>query len=153
MNNKYCKNSTENLFYFFHRKSQFNKKNGLWIGWERKRGALLEFNDFVLGSTSTIFSHFSCKNPPFSQVKYIITLDSDTVLPMGMAKKMIATMAHPLNMPIIDEKKGIVVDGYGIMQPLVDFSYADKDRAAPGRARCDRRDRGTQRAATVRRVT
>ncbi|SEW26826.1 GH36-type glycosyl hydrolase domain-containing protein [[Clostridium] fimetarium] len=119
LNIKYSKTGTDK-FYFFHRASQFNKSNNKWIGWERKRGALMEFNELVLGSLDTSFIYSSCKNPPFSNVKYIITLDSDTILPMGMAKKMIGTMSHPLNRPIVDSKKGIVTEGYGIMQPRVD---------------------------------
>jgi len=119
LNKKYS-SSGKDKFYFFHRERQFNEKNNKWIGWERKRGALMEFNDLVLGSMDTSFCYCSCENPPFANVKYIITLDSDTILPMGVAKKMIATMAHPLNKPAIDKQKGIVTQGYGIMQPRID---------------------------------
>jgi hypothetical protein len=80
----------------------------------------MEFNDLVLGSTDTSFLYFSSNALPFSNIKYIITLDSDTILPMGMAKRMIGTMAHPLNRPVVDKQKGIVTEGYGLMQPRVD---------------------------------
>ncbi|MFA9423222.1 MAG: glycosyl transferase, partial [Sedimentibacter sp.] len=128
LNQKYCKNG-QDKFYFFHRDSQFNEKNNKWIGWERKRGALMEFNDFVLGSFDTSFSYASCNEPPFSNVKYIITLDSDTIMPMGVVKKMIGTMAHPLNQPIIDRKRGIVTEGYGLMQPKVDFDSESSNKS------------------------
>ncbi len=118
LNRKYAATG-EDIFYFFHRKSRFNKANNRWFGWERKRGALMEFNDLVLGSKETSFAYQSCTAPPFSNIKYIITLDSDTILPMGMAKKMVETMAHPLNRPVVDTHMGIVVDGYGIMQPRI----------------------------------
>jgi len=120
LNKKYSVSGTDK-FYFFHRMNQFNESNNKWISWERKRGALMEFNDLILESVNTSFRYSSCENPPFSHVKYIITLDSDTILPMGEAKKMIATMAHPLNRPVIDKEKGIVIRGYGIMQPRVEI--------------------------------
>ena len=116
-------------FFFYHRERQFNEKNNKWIGWERKRGALVEFNDLVMGSTETSFKYKSADNPPFSNVKYIITLDSDTVLPMGMASKMIGAMAHPLSTPVVDEKNGIVIEGYGLMQPRVDFDSESSNRS------------------------
>ncbi len=119
LNQKYAKGGID-VFYLFHRARQFNPKSSRWIGWERKRGALMEFNAMVSGSTHTSFAYTSCATPPFANTRYIITLDSDTLLPMGMAKKMIATMAHPLNRPLIDPKRGIVAEGYGLMQPRID---------------------------------
>jgi len=61
------------------------------------------------------------------EIKYIITLDADTDLILNSAFQLVGAMAHILNMPIIDSKKNIVVDGYGIMQPRIgvnlDISY------------------------------
>jgi cyclic beta-1,2-glucan synthetase len=128
LNSKYSVEGRDK-FYFFHRESQFNEKNNNWIGWERKRGALMEFGDLVLGSVDTSFTYTSCIAPPFSNVKYIITLDSDTMLPMGMAKKMIGTMAHPLNRPVIDKKRGVVVEGYGLMQPRIDVDSESSNKS------------------------
>jgi len=119
LNRKYAKGGPD-IFYIYHRARQFNLKSNQWISWERKRGALMEFNALVSGSTETSFAYSSCATPPFANIRYIITLDSDTLLPMGMAKKMIGTMAHPLNRPLIDPEKGIVVEGYGLMQPRID---------------------------------
>lgn len=119
LNRKYAATGPDK-FYFFHRASQFNESNQKWIGWERKRGALMEFNDLVLGSTDTSFTYQSSETPPFKHVKYIITLDSDTILPLGMARQMVGTMAHPLNRPVIDRQTGLVAEGYGLMQPRID---------------------------------
>ena len=116
-------------FYFFQRENRYNVKNNKWFGWERKRGALMEFNELVLGSQSTSFTHSSHEKPPFHGIRYIITLDSDTILPMGMARKMIGTMAHPLNRPIIDPVRGIVVEGYGLMQPRIDIEVDSANRS------------------------
>ena len=120
LNEKYA-TPDEDKFFYFHRKSHYNESNNKWIGWERKRGAILEFNDLILGSKETTFVHFSNEHPPFENIKYVITLDSDTMLPIGMAKKLIGTMAHPLNKPVIDYEKGVVIEGYALMQPRIDF--------------------------------
>ena len=125
LNHKYAKDDKE-IFYFYHRIRKFNENDGNWTGWERKRGALMEFNDILLGSEDTSFNFFSNVELPATDIKYVITLDADTLLPMGMAKKMIGTMAHPLNVPIIDQGKGIVTHGHGLMQPRVSF---DVDRS------------------------
>ena len=118
-----------NIFYFCHRERQYNEKNNKWIGWERKRGALIEFNDLLLGSEDTSFIYLSDKDVSSLDIQYVITLDSDTVLPMGMAKKMISAMAHPLNRPVIDEKQRIVTEGYGIMQPRVDVDIESSNKS------------------------
>lgn len=120
LNLKY-KDSTTKKFYFFNRKRQFSEENNKWIGWERKRGALLEFNDMILGSNETSIVDSSSAFPASKNIKYVITLDSDTILPMGAAKKMVGIMAHPLNKPLIDKERGIVTEGYGILQPKVDI--------------------------------
>ena len=118
------------LFYFFHRKNIFNDKEQNWTGWERKRGALMEFNDLILGALDTSFievlsSHFAHSR----NIKYIITLDADTQLPLGMAKRMIGTMAHPHNLPVIDPIKNIVVEGHGLMQPRIAFDMESSNKS------------------------
>ncbi|KNZ41694.1 glycosyl transferase [Acetobacterium bakii] len=127
LNEKYP-NGKKDRFYFFHRRSQFNEKNNKWIGWERKRGAIIEFNDLVLGSQDTSFAYSSSEKPPFLNTKYIITLDSDTALPNGMAKKMIGAMAHPLNRPVIDTERGVVVEGFGLMQPKIEVDNESSNK-------------------------
>ena len=127
LNQKYA-DGGHDIFYLFHRARQFNQKNSQWISWERKRGALMEFNAFVSGFGENKFAFASCTKCPFSGIRYMIALDSDTILPMGMAKKMISTMAHPLNKPLIDPEKGIVVEGYGLMQPRIDVSSESSNK-------------------------
>ncbi len=126
LNQKYAKEET--VFYFFHRHRQYNEKQGKWMGWERKRGALVEFNDLMKGSHNTSYSMISTDSVSLPQIKYIITLDADTQLLSGVAKKLIGTMAHPLNTPIVDEKTSKVVEGYGLLQPRigVDIESASK---------------------------
>ncbi|HQK72622.1 MAG TPA: glucoamylase family protein [Clostridiales bacterium] len=119
LNAKYAAGG-EDIFFFFNRERRFSACNNKWIGWERKRGALIEFNDLVLGFNDTSFTVKSNESPPFSHIRYIITLDCDTVLPFGAAKSMIGVMAHPLNRPVADKRRNIIAEGYGIMQPSVE---------------------------------
>ncbi len=112
------------IFFFFHRERQYNASNDIWIGWERKRGAIMEFNDLIQGSADTSFVCASSKSPPFGKIRYVITLDSETILPIGMAKRLIGTMAHPLNRPFVDETRRVVTRGYGLIQPHIDIECA-----------------------------
>lgn len=116
------------IFFFLQRVRKFNKSHNKWMGWERKRGALMEFNEYILGSKETSFKYLSSTNLLGRNIKYIITLDADTILPIGMAKKLIGTMAHPLNRPIIDEERRIVIDGYALLQPKISFDIESSNK-------------------------
>lgn len=116
------------IFYYFHRKRIYNKKQGKWIGWERKRGAIIEFNDLLAGKNDTSFYIQSSNTVNFSEIKYVITVDSDTNLIMNSAKKLIGVITHPLNRAIYDESRKIVVDGYGIIQPRIGLNIEDTNK-------------------------
>jgi len=118
LNKKYCKD-TKDIFYFFCRHRQFNAKEGIWIGWERKRGKLEEFNALLRKNENTSYDVISGNIQSLYDVKYVITLDADTQLPMGSAKKLIGAMAHVLNKPYVDIEKKAVLRGHGLMQPRV----------------------------------
>jgi len=133
LNEKY--NQIENklpIFQFIYRKRTWNEKEDCYIGWERKRGLLNQFNEYLLGNeenqfkTNTIEDYKKIQKE-IPKIKYIITLDSDTDLVLNTGFELIGAMAHILNKPIINENKNIVTDGYGIMQPRVgvnlDISY------------------------------
>lgn len=115
-------------FLLLHRHRTFNARQGAWMGWERKRGKLLDLNKFILGD----YDSFPVKGGPVEvlhTVRYVITLDSDTQLPRGTASRMIGTMAHPLNQAIVDPKLRIVTLGYGILQPRVGVSVSSAARS------------------------
>ncbi len=98
------------------------------MGWERKRGKLLDLNKLLRGQ----YDSFPVKVGDLSilpQVRFVITLDSDTELPRGTAHRMVGAMAHPLNQAIIDPEKNIVVAGYGILQPRVGVSVQSTARS------------------------
>jgi cyclic beta-1,2-glucan synthetase len=111
-------------FYFFHRPRRFNAVDNKWMGWERKRGKLVEFNRYVLGKDEGAFSVIEGEAAWLRAVHYVITLDSDSVLPRDAAIELIGTMAHPLNRPVFDAGVGRVVKGYAILQPRVSVSLA-----------------------------
>jgi cyclic beta-1,2-glucan synthetase len=107
------------LFHLFHRKRLWNHSEMKWIGWERKRGKLSEFNKLLRGSIDTTYIIATASNELRSKIKYVITLDSDTELPRGSAKKLISTIMHPLNQPIIDSSTQQVKSGYSVLQPRI----------------------------------
>ena len=111
-------------FYLFHRPRLWNPEEGLWMGYERKRGKLADLNAFLRGGARDRFSKIVGATELLSNVKYVITLDTDTQLPRDAAEKFIGTMAHPLNHPYFDEEKNIVCEGYGILQPRLTESLS-----------------------------
>lgn len=127
LNRKYAKD--EDIFFYFHRERVYSETQGKWMGWERKRGALIELNRLLLGDNNTSFKAiYGDVSKIIGKIKYVITLDADTKLPIDVAKKLIGAISHPLNWAVIDEQKNIVVDGYGIIQPriLIDIESSTK---------------------------
>lgn len=118
LNKKYSKDNKDNkIFNFIYRKRIWNEKEESYLGWERKRGMLNQLNEYLLGNIANPFLYNSIEKIP--QIKYIITLDADTDLVLNTAQELVGAMAHILNKPIIDQKKNVVIEGYGIMQPRV----------------------------------
>jgi len=111
-------------FFLFHRDRQWNLSERTWMGWERKRGKLEEFNRLLRGATDTSFSTQVGELGVLPSVRYCITLDSDTRLPRDTAKRLIGIIAHPLNRPRFDRRIGRVTEGYGILQPRVSVTMA-----------------------------
>jgi cyclic beta-1,2-glucan synthetase len=111
-------------FFLFHRDRQWNPGENAWIGWERKRGKLEEFNRLLRGAMDTSFSTQVGALELLSSVRNCLTLDSDTRLPRDGAKRLIGVIAHPLNVPRFDPHVGRVTAGYGILQPRVSVTTA-----------------------------
>jgi cyclic beta-1,2-glucan synthetase len=111
-------------FFLFHRKRLWNEQERLWMGWERKRGKIEEFNRLLRGARDTSFEVHVGDLEILPKVRYCITLDSDTRLPRDAAKELIGIISHPLNRPEFDPEVGRVTDGYGILQPRVSVTFA-----------------------------
>ena len=119
-------------FYVFHRERLYNPNEERWMGWERKRGKLMEFGRFLLGDPEVKFmlaegniaaleAFRDPKNQPF-----VITLDADTQLPHGTAEKLIGTLAHPLVRPVWDPTARRITRGYVVLQPRVSIDLKSR---------------------------
>jgi cyclic beta-1,2-glucan synthetase len=115
-------------FHLFHRRRQWSETEQKWIGWERKRGKLREFNRLLRGR-STSFTVATADPELRSQVRYVITLDADTQLPRDAARCLIGAAIHPLNRPHFDADADRVVRGYSILQPRVSISLESASRS------------------------
>jgi cyclic beta-1,2-glucan synthetase len=107
-------------FFLLHRRRSWNESESAWMGWERKRGKLHELNRLLRGAPDTNFMTIDGHPPVLpSAIRYVITLDTDTRLPIGSAKRLVGKMAHPLNLPFFDPHTGTVTRGHAILQPRV----------------------------------
>jgi hypothetical protein len=111
----------DNPFYLFHRRRLWNSGEGVWMGSERKRGKLHEFNRLLRGDQETSYTVQVGDPTVLPDVRYVITLDADTVLARESAQRLIATLAHPLNQAEFDPETGKVTAGYTILQPRTEI--------------------------------
>jgi len=122
LNHRYAKENTGSRFFLFHRPRKWNASEKIWMGHERKRGKLAELNSFLGNTGHHDFMEVTGDTTALKLVRYVITLDADTQLPREAAWKLVATMAHPLNKPVLNAHGTRVVDGYGILQPRTSVS-------------------------------
>ena len=115
-------------FFLLNRHRKWNECEGTWMGFERKRGKLADLNATLRGATDR-FSDTSGNLSDLTHINYVITLDTDTQLPRDSARKLVESMAHPLNRPQFDTKSGVVTTGYSILQPRVAISMASSRRS------------------------
>ena len=124
-------------FYLFHRPRRWNPQERVWMGYERKRGKLAALNALLRsadlgpasGQASEHFALIVGDTSPLTNVRFVITLDTDTQLPRDVARELVGTMAHPLNRPRYDPRRGRVCAGYGILQPRVAMSLPGANRS------------------------
>ncbi|MDB5770311.1 MAG: ndvB [Burkholderia sp.] len=121
LNAKYSHTGGDN-FLVLHRPRRWNAREKIWMGYERKRGKLGDLNAFLRGGAADAFALIVGNTDGLTNVRYVITLDTDTELPRDAARQFVATMAHPLNRAQYDEKRQRVCEGYGILQPRVAVS-------------------------------
>jgi len=114
LNSRYPAEQTR--FSLLIRSRQWNPAENCWMGWERKRGKLEEFNMLICGSQETSYSLISTDPAVFGSFKYAITLDADTELIRDSAARLVGIMEHPLNRPVFDQEEHRIVDGYVIVQ-------------------------------------
>lgn len=120
LNAKYGKDK----FFYFHRARKWNPKERTWMGWERKRGKLIEFNSFLLNEGETSYFIKNDQADSLKNIRYILTLDADTILPRDSARKLIGTIAHPMQAAKMDTENNRIISGYGIIQPRIGLTAA-----------------------------
>ncbi|WP_430233219.1 GH36-type glycosyl hydrolase domain-containing protein [Nitrosomonas communis] len=123
----------KNIFFLFHRPRRWNPQERIWMGYERKRGKLADLNallrDITLSHAGNRFSRIAGDTTCLANIKYVITLDTDTQLPHDVARQLVAAMFHPLNRPRYDEQRQRVQEGYGILQPRISVSVEGANRS------------------------
>ena len=128
LNTRYA-NEEHDVFFLLHRPRVWNPRERRWMGYERKRGKLAALNALLRGHGRDAFLRIA--GDPMTlgtDIRYVITLDTDTRLPRDAARELIGTLAHPLNQAQFDADKNIVVRGYGILQPQVGTSMSAQRR-------------------------
>jgi len=121
LNHRYGRGPERGPFLLLHRKRLWNGAEGCWMGWERKRGKLAEFNRLLGGHSDTSYTTSLGDRAALAGVEFVITLDADTHLPPGAARALVGTIAHPLNRAVIDPRKGTIKAGYSILQPRLEI--------------------------------
>jgi cyclic beta-1,2-glucan synthetase len=128
LNEKY-RSAKSDTFFLFHRPRRWNPRERLWMGYERKRGKLEELNSLLRGGSKDRFSLIVGDIAVLANVKYVITLDTDTQLARDSAWQFVGAMAHPLNRARYDEDKQRIGEGYGILQPRMAVSLPGMNRS------------------------
>ncbi|GMK41557.1 hypothetical protein PCCS19_46140 [Paenibacillus sp. CCS19] len=128
LNARYPREGGGRTFHLFQRKRKWNESEKSWMGWERKRGKLVEFIGLLRGDEETSFLERALP-AELKDVRYLITLDADTSLPIGAAQRMVGTMHLPYNRPRLNASRTRVVEGYGVLQPRIGVSYESVSRS------------------------
>ena len=81
-----------NRFLLFHRDRVWTESEQSFIGWERKRGKIEDFNALLAGGSSTEYQIPVGAPDELHDIKYVITLDSDTELTNCSAAELVGVM-------------------------------------------------------------
>ena len=123
----------DNIFHFVYRKRVWHESEDSYLGWERKRGALIHFNRLLLNKfTSTEkekYFHVETLSTISDKIQYVITLDADTKLVVNSVNDLVGTMYHPLNRPVLNKERNKVISGYGIIQPKISIDVESSNKS------------------------
>ncbi len=118
-------------FVLLHRPRSFSQSEQRWIGWERKRGKLEQLVTALATDGPHSFMDLGAASQLAHHTRYIVTLDSDTLLPPGRLRELVSVAAHPHNQPKLDVLGRKVVSGYGILQPRIVTPLPAEELATP----------------------
>ena len=100
--------SKRRKYFFLIRSRTYNESDQIYMGYERKRGALMALNQLLLGYGNRFMNEAGDASMMVNRYRYVLTVDMDTKILPGTIRKMIATIAHPLN------------DHYAVLQPRME---------------------------------
>ena len=105
-------------FGYLHRPRVLLEADRRWMGFDRKRGALMALNRVLLGIPASEQA-FSVEGKACEWLRnrfaFVVTIDADTRFLPGTVQKLIGAMAHPLNRP---DGRG---RGYAVLQPQMEM--------------------------------
>lgn len=119
----------EKKFFFAYRKRFFNASEDKWLGWERKRGAILKFNEFLITGKADDYKIVSDGFDKLPKIKYVLTLDADTFVPINEARKLIGAVSHPVNYPVLNEEETAVISGHALIQPHIGIDVVSANQS------------------------
>ena len=127
--NEHQETGRKDRYILLHRRRSWNAVDRRWMGWERKRGKLEELNRLLRGKGDTSFTAVTADGALLRSIRYVLTLDADTHLPREVVRRLVGTLAHPLNRAELDADRNRVVNGYGVIQPRVGTTLASTSRS------------------------
>jgi len=110
-------NEYGNVFFTAIRKRKYDVETNIYSGFERKRGAILEFLKAVKSGNSEDFLYV---NGDIFDSKYFVSLDGDTLPDISSVEKLICVLENPLNSPELNSDGTAVKDGFAVAVPLID---------------------------------
>lgn len=116
-------------FFLFLRSSPFNPPEGVFMGWERKRGKLLELMRVLRGQATTS----ACELFPAlaERVEFLVTVDEDAHVPHGFVRELLAIHAHPLRKPTLEALIAGNRHGSTFLQPRMRPWFTERTKFLP----------------------
>lgn len=124
-----CKENGVDKFFLFHRSRLYNPVDKVYMGWERKRGKIVEFVELLSGSDNTSFTTIHGDKDVLKKIRYVFTVDQDTQLPIGVVSRMAGTIHYPYNRPRLNSDETRVIEGFGLLQPRIGVSFESTQKS------------------------
>ncbi|NRD79988.1 carbohydrate-binding protein [Bacillus sp. BRMEA1] len=127
--NELCKKYGNDKFFLFQRSRLYNSVDQIYMGWERKRGKLVEFVDLLSGKGDTSFTNILGETSILPSIRYVFTIDHDTQLPIGVVSRLAGTIHFPYNRPRLNDTETRVIEGFGVLQPRISASFESTQKS------------------------